>query len=441
MSPADRPASEVIGLNVEPVGYGARDRAVEVRRPRGLPELLVVAALRDRPRQDRRVEGRLGAHGQHAAVARVERDERPGHAGRGGDRLLQRLLAGLLEVGVERQLHGAALLGLRGLVLALGPAERVDHDARLAVRAAQVAVVGLLDAVLADDLAAHDALEAPQAQLAGVDLPHRAQELGGELVLRVPAQVGALDVQAREALLALEQVVAHRGGHARAQRDPRVGGQHEGADDAVVDRLRAEPERGAQPPVQQAQPRRGDRGHGRAGAAGPARRVRPAGDLLAPRQRVRALGLGELLRVELDDGGDFVLDQHAAVAVDDLPARGGDALGPRLVVAGLGQVLVAREDLQVPEAEEDDAEDRERHEAEHGHAQRQRRADRGAPVLGARVDHPERSRAGTPATGVGRRRAVTPASAGTARPSCRRAAGGGAGPRAARGRGAGGRRP
>ena len=57
-------------------------------------------------------------------------------------------------------------------------------------------------------------------------------------------------------------------------------------------------------------------------------------------------------------------DDHAAVAVEDRPARRLDADEPELVVLRGVQVLVAGEHLQRPEPEEEDREREERERAE-----------------------------------------------------------------------------
>ena len=49
----------------------------------------------------------IGAEREHAAVARVERDEAAGGAGALVDRLVEVLLAGLLQAEVERGAHRA----------------------------------------------------------------------------------------------------------------------------------------------------------------------------------------------------------------------------------------------------------------------------------------------------------------------------------------------
>src|SRR6185312_12841034 len=130
-------------------------------------------------------------------VARVQRDEAAGRPRPLVDHLLEVLLAGALQAGVDRRLHRAARLGLapdRGVLWA---PERVDGDLRRAVDAAQVLVVGPLQAALADDRALMHALELLHLQLVAVDLPDAADELGGQRALRVAAQEAPLDVDAR----------------------------------------------------------------------------------------------------------------------------------------------------------------------------------------------------------------------------------------------------
>jgi hypothetical protein len=74
----------------------------------------------------------------------------------------------------------------------------------------------------------------------------------------------------------------------------------------------------------------------------------------------------QLVGRHLERQARAVGDEHAPVAVEDLAAW---RLHPDLahaVVVRLLQVAIAREDLQVPEAEEDHRETDERDEAEHG---------------------------------------------------------------------------
>ncbi len=65
-----------------------------------------------------------------------------------------------------------------------------------------------------------------------------------------------------------------------------------------------------------------------------------------------------------------VLHDDLAVTVDDVAPRGGDRDGLEAVVVGLGDELLAAQDLQEPQAEEDDAEHRQGDPHDHRHAQR-----------------------------------------------------------------------
>ena len=89
----------------------------------------------------------------------------------------------------------------------------------------------------------------------------------------------------------------------------------------------------------------------------------------------------QLARVDLEGEAGAVADQDVAVAVDDLPARRADAQLAGAVVVGVGQVLVAGEHLQVPEAEEDHGEEGESEAAEHGDPQGEARAHLRAAVV------------------------------------------------------------
>ena len=162
---------------------GAADRAVEQRRAAAVAEQAIGRGLRERLGEDRRVDRRIGAEREHAAVARVERDEAAGGAGALVDRLVEVLLAGLLQVEVERRAHRAPGHRVVARGRALGPPERVDGDLGRAVDAAQVLVVGALEAALADHRALRDALEALELELGVVDLADAPHELGRQRVL------------------------------------------------------------------------------------------------------------------------------------------------------------------------------------------------------------------------------------------------------------------
>ena len=85
---------------------------------------------------------------------------------------------------------------------------------------------------------------------------------------------------------------------------------------------------------------------------------------------------GQLVGRELDRQAHAVVHERPALAVDDLPAGGLHLDLAHHVALSLDLVLVAREHLQVPEAEEHD---RERHQgdaADDGHAHRELRCER-----------------------------------------------------------------
>jgi hypothetical protein len=76
------------------------------------------------------------------------------------------------------------------------------------------------------------------------------------------------------------------------------------------------------------------------------------------------------------------VDQHLIVLGEDLAARRGDRNPAQIVDLGRLRVLVAGEDLQEPEAEEDDREHRQREGADERHAHRELRRHRAEPVVG-----------------------------------------------------------
>ncbi len=96
---------------------------------------------------------------------------------------------------------------------------------------------------------------------------------------------------------------------------------------------------------------------------------------------------------ELDGGSRDVRDDHAAVAVEDRPARRLLPHEPDLVVLGRGQVLVAREHLERPEPEEEDPEDHEGKGSEDPDPERQRRR-QPVGLTGLRIRREEPSRSG-----------------------------------------------
>src|SRR3954449_114020 len=279
----------------------AADRAVEPRGAGVLAEELVEALLRDRPREHRRVVRRVRPHREHLAVARVERDEGARRPRAAGDSAREHGLAGALEVEVERRAQRPAGDRVAGLRLALRAAERVDRDPLRAVHAAQVAVVGALDALLANDRALPYAAEARELELVRADLADGPLELGAEVLVGVAAQVDLLDVDPGELLAALEQVVADRRGDVGLDRDARVRDERQRAHDALLDRPRRHVERAPEALEAHLETRRRrlrdrDERPLRALLA-----LAPRGHLLAPARGRVAFGYGQPLGVELDD--------------------------------------------------------------------------------------------------------------------------------------------
>ena len=218
----------------------------------------------------------------------------------------------------------------------------------------------------------------------GRDRPDRPEQLRGERVERVAAQPHLLDADARELGLALGQVVLDVLGDVGLDRHVRVG------------QLR----------VAAARPRSGS-------ATGARRRSRRSGSAVAwsgipstgracCRGRCRGAGCATASSAPARPAGraarsaprsTAAVDEHVAAAVEDLAARRGHVEVAHPVDLRLGQVLVAREHLQEPQAEEDDREQRQRDAADDRDPQRELRRQRRPTVLGG-LDHRSRSRSG-----------------------------------------------
>ncbi len=263
--------------------------------------------------------------------------------------LAQRAFALLLQRQVERQSQrvARARLDLRQagrLHLVFG----VDLHLLRPGLAAQVAVVLILEALLADDRSRLDATEVGVLGVARFllflgDLADVAEHLRGHVVVGVVAHRDFFLLDAWELILTLGQ---HRQRAATGVGLDRHGGVGQFADPLLLDftdRARAHFKLLAQAPVERP-------------ATRPFRGQFP-GD--------------ELHRV-----GDLARHQHVAFAVDDLPAGCGDRQFAQRVLGGLLDVLFAGQDLQVPEAEEDDSEHHERNAAQHRHAQAELGGDR-----------------------------------------------------------------
>ena len=257
------------------------------------------------------------------------------------DPFAERPLGRLLQADVERQPDVVARLRRpAGLEAPEWLPERIDAQLIHPRGAAQPAVVGRLDAGLADLLAAADVAVLrllDLLQLLGRDLADVAEQLRPERLVLVVAEVRARDLDAREVRPVLEQrrhlVLVHRGlDEDRRQRIALV----------LFERLR--------------QPRQ-----------------RHAQDLREPLEHRVAPLLRQVGRPDAHRRPGDVRDDRPARAVDDRAALRLDANRPQLVVLGRVHVAVAREHLQRPEAEEEDREDDQRQPGEHADAQRQLR--------------------------------------------------------------------
>jgi hypothetical protein len=84
--------------------------------------------------------------------------------------------------------------------------ERIDLDPLAAGGAAEELVVGVLDPRLTDDVAGPQAPVGRPGQLMRGDLSDEPKDVGGKGPVLVVADIGALDTDAGEAVLVLEQV-------------------------------------------------------------------------------------------------------------------------------------------------------------------------------------------------------------------------------------------
>ena len=284
------------------------------------------------------VVARVAAEPDHLAAARVHRDE-PARQ----PVALERRLAGLLHVEVDRQPQPLARLGVAHRQLALGPAHRVDLHPAGAVAPAQVAVVLELDAGLAHAVAERHVRVAGQLRAASRS-PRRSCRTGARRSRRAGTCAGTPARPRRPGT-----GPGSPAGTGRCSRPTSVLSVTGLNGSSLTSRLI----------LRRIAPRR------------PAERVaEPAVHAPAPRLLVR-----QPLRQHLDDERGAVVDQQRAAAVDDLAARRLDLHLAHAVVVRLGEVLVARQHLQVPEAEEDHREQHQRDAAEDRHAQRELRRD------------------------------------------------------------------
>ena len=333
------------------------------------------ALVGDAARVDTRAVRRARGHREDRAVPRVERDDRAavglvllvlvGEA----DARLECPFGRALQVDVERQAD--RLAGLRRALEdepARPVAERVHRPLRQTVASAQVRVVGRLEPGLADHVAGLVALRAELLQLLRRDLGDVADELGRELAVGVAPEIRVDDLDARELVEVLGEVV-----------DRRVA-VHGLADDHRGDR------------VVLAQLDLGD--HLRH------RHVddeREAAQLGQP-GLVRALV--QVLRRDRHGGAGDRRHERAAVAVEDLAALGREPQRAHLVVERGLQVLRPGEHLQRPEAEEEHAEDDESERAENPEPERELRGE-AVGLRDPRVGRQEAIRAGARAASQG----------------------------------------
>ena len=290
------------------------------------------------------VVGGVRRHGQHAAVAGVDHHRRAGGGdealgrlvvvgglGR-GDGLGQGLLGHLLQVEVEGEAHVVALHRRLLAQRAQDPALGVDLQLLHLGLAPEVVLVGQLHARLPDRVPGPVSLALAGRQLLVVDLPHVAEDVGREARVRVEALGQHHPLHARVLGLVLPDVderllgdvVGHRNGLERAV---------PGVVDALLEDGHRDLDEGGQ-----------------------------VGD--------HVVGLlAQLGLVDGDGGHDPVADQDLAVAVED-PAPGGLGVDEAHAVE-LGFFLVGGggQDLQVPQAGQQGAEQGDHDHAQDPHAQ------------------------------------------------------------------------
>ena len=189
-------------------------------------------------------------------------------------------------------------------------------------------------------------------QLFFVYLVDAAEDVGGERAVRVAAHEHPLHPDPREAVLVLFQVV-----------------------DEVVADVAAHGDRRARRQQQLF-------------VQGLAQPVRRGVDQLRElRQLAAAFGLlgGQLARVDLQREAGPVGDDDPPVAVEDLAPRRAHPVLAGAVVVRFGEVLLAVQHLQEPEAEEEDRKERQGKAAEDGDPQRQAIVHLGAELIRAPV--------------------------------------------------------
>jgi hypothetical protein len=267
-----------------------------------------------RPGVEGGVEAGIGAHREDGAAAYVHRDEAAGQPP-----VTQRLLSHPLEPGVQREPQVVAGPRRAAPEHPLGTAERVDLDPLAAGDPAQEAVVAVLHTGLADDVAGSDAAIGGPLQLTWAHLPDDPEDVSGEGAGLVAADVGALDADAGEPLLVLEQVEEQAAVDALLQNDRIARVLRSGAD-PLADLPLGEPQEVTEP--------------SQLGAA-----------LISIARQIGG--------AQLEGHHRAIGDQELAVAVENLAAGRVHPHVEDAVVLGERAVVLAVQHLQGPEPEQD----------------------------------------------------------------------------------------
>ena len=227
---------------------------------------------------------------------------------------MEAVFGGPLQVGVDRQLQALPFDCVLLAHLLDLPAETVDAHVPVAVGSHEQAVERLLDTRLADDRAGLQVGELGTLELTLGHFADVAEQVGGEFVARVLSGRHLLHDDAGQLEL------AH--GHGGDLRERRVFDDHDG------------PEARLAPPAPQ-----------RLAKA----RFVLAGD--AREQPDRFVEVLDLLGHDRDVERVAVLDEHAAVTIEQHAARRAERNGPQMVVLGHLAVLLVVGHLREPEAD------------------------------------------------------------------------------------------
>ena len=283
--------------------------------------------------EDLGIERRVRSHRADRPVAWVEGHDRTGIrvpallVDGEVDPVHERGLRGPLQIRVEGQLEAVARdrVGLcQGR--ARRPTERIDSPASQARLSAQELVEGGFDTALPDPVARQ--VSALPLELLGRDLADMTEELGREVAEGITADECVHDGDTRELGFPLPEEL-HLGLAGVLLHGDR------GARGALVllDLLSDVPERDAQ-------------------------------DMRQPLQLAVGPVVGEVRRADADRGRARVVDDHPVVPVADRPSRSLDPFRAELVVLGGLEVLCPGQDLQRPQAEEEDGKGDDHEEAE-----------------------------------------------------------------------------